>query len=278
MRAPISISACAKSPGRLAGASARAAAPITARDWGERRLERHEARENPGDVAVHGERLALEADCGDRRRGVVADARQTAKRRLLVRKASSEFRDRLGASMQVASARIIAEPGESADDRLLRRRRKRLDIRPCLDEAPVIGRNSLGGRLLEEHFRQPDAIGIGRLAGAGPPRKGSPVEVPPAENALYERFPLCGREDPAYIDVHACDLTPAAPTMKAPRSRAKALSAFVPKIIGETLAARGMGEASLIADWPAIVGEAIAAYARPIELQVASAVPEARSR
>jgi hypothetical protein len=55
--------------------------------------------------------------------------------------------------------------------------------------------------------------------------------------------------------------------MTPPRSRAKALSALVPKIIGETLAARGMGEASLIADWPAIVGEAIAAYARPIELQ-----------
>jgi hypothetical protein len=55
--------------------------------------------------------------------------------------------------------------------------------------------------------------------------------------------------------------------MTAPRSRAKALSAFVPGIIGETLAARGMGEASLIADWPAIVGETIAAYARPIELQ-----------
>ena len=46
--------------------------------------------------------------------------------------------------------------------------------------------------------------------------------------------------------------------MTPPRSRAKALSAFVPKIIGETLAARGMSEASLIADWPAIVGETIA--------------------
>jgi hypothetical protein len=33
------------------------------------------------------------------------------------------------------------------------------------------------------------------------------------------------------------------------------------------LAARGLSEASLIADWPAIVGETIARYARPIQLQ-----------
>ena len=55
--------------------------------------------------------------------------------------------------------------------------------------------------------------------------------------------------------------------MPLPRRGAKALAEFVPEIIEEALAARGVSKASLIADWPAIVGESIARYARPIELQ-----------
>jgi hypothetical protein len=54
--------------------------------------------------------------------------------------------------------------------------------------------------------------------------------------------------------------------MKPPRRGAKALAEFMPRIIGDALAARGLGEASLVADWPAIVGESIARYARPIQL------------
>src|SRR5260370_37108877 len=54
---------------------------------------------------------------------------------------------------------------------------------------------------------------------------------------------------------------------RAERGGAKPLGAFLPEIIEPTLAARGLGEASLIADWPAIVGEAIARRARPIQLQ-----------
>jgi hypothetical protein len=41
----------------------------------------------------------------------------------------------------------------------------------------------------------------------------------------------------------------------------------MPGVLGETLAARGIGEASLIASWPAIVGASIARAARPIQLQ-----------
>jgi hypothetical protein len=55
--------------------------------------------------------------------------------------------------------------------------------------------------------------------------------------------------------------------MKPPRRGAKALAAFMPQIIEEALAARGLSEASLVADWPAIVGDSIARYARPIQLQ-----------
>ncbi len=55
--------------------------------------------------------------------------------------------------------------------------------------------------------------------------------------------------------------------MKRARGGAKSLAEFTPGLIAETLAARGLGETSLIADWPAIVGENLARYARPIELQ-----------
>ena len=43
--------------------------------------------------------------------------------------------------------------------------------------------------------------------------------------------------------------------MKPAHRGAKPLAAFTSGLISEALAARGLGEASLIADWPAIVGE-----------------------
>jgi hypothetical protein len=55
--------------------------------------------------------------------------------------------------------------------------------------------------------------------------------------------------------------------MKARRRGAKALAEFIPAIIEETVAARGFGEAALIADWPAVVGETIARHVRPIQIQ-----------
>jgi hypothetical protein len=54
--------------------------------------------------------------------------------------------------------------------------------------------------------------------------------------------------------------------MSVPRRGAKPVAEFVPGIINDALAARGISEASLVADWPAIVGENIARYARPIQL------------
>ena len=55
--------------------------------------------------------------------------------------------------------------------------------------------------------------------------------------------------------------------MKRARGGAKSLAELTPGLVAEALAARGLGETSLIADWPAIVGETLARHARPIELQ-----------
>ena len=69
--------------------------------------------------------------------------------------------------------------------------------------------------------------------------------------------------------------------MTAQRRGAKPLAALIGGVIDEALAARGLSEASLITDWPAIVGEAIARYARPLQLQwpprPAKRDPEARA-
>ncbi len=55
--------------------------------------------------------------------------------------------------------------------------------------------------------------------------------------------------------------------MTARRRGAKPLDELMLAVIDEALAARGLGETSLIADWPAIVGAVIARYARPLQLQ-----------
>jgi hypothetical protein len=55
--------------------------------------------------------------------------------------------------------------------------------------------------------------------------------------------------------------------MSKPRSWAAPLGASLGGLMGPTLAARGLGQASLVTHWPEIVGNAIAAYARPIQLQ-----------
>jgi hypothetical protein len=54
--------------------------------------------------------------------------------------------------------------------------------------------------------------------------------------------------------------------MRRARGGAKSLAEFTPGLIAEALAARGLGETSLVADWPAVVGETLARHARPIEL------------
>ncbi|MGO9422150.1 DUF721 domain-containing protein [Roseiarcus sp.] len=66
--------------------------------------------------------------------------------------------------------------------------------------------------------------------------------------------------------VHAKDSLLRA-TMTFQRRGAKPLDELLRGVINEALAARGLGEASLIADWPAIVGDSVARYARPLQLQ-----------
>ena len=95
------------------------------------------------------------------------------------------------------------------------------------------------------------------------------MAIPPSQGARDDRVSLCLEPERAYIDVHAIESQPQRPDhddVSAPRRQARSPNSC-PAIIEETLAARGLGETSLIADWPAIVGESIARYARPIQMQ-----------
>lgn len=51
------------------------------------------------------------------------------------------------------------------------------------------------------------------------------------------------------------------------RFQAKPLGAFVKDLLSPSLAKRGLGETSLLTHWPAIVGERIAGFAQPVEMQ-----------
>jgi hypothetical protein len=51
------------------------------------------------------------------------------------------------------------------------------------------------------------------------------------------------------------------------RGWAEPLGALLKGVVEPTLAARGLGETSLVTDWPDIVGADIARFARPIQLQ-----------
>ncbi|THD43975.1 MAG: DUF721 domain-containing protein [Bradyrhizobium sp.] len=51
------------------------------------------------------------------------------------------------------------------------------------------------------------------------------------------------------------------------RSRPAQVGSLLKGIVEPTLAARGLGQMSLIADWPAIVGADVARYAQPVQIQ-----------
>ena len=251
--------------------------PRRGRDFASRPSDRlfqsDKARENAGDIAVDRRRLAVEGDRRDRRRGIGADAGKRAQVGFLGRKAAAAPGDFLRASVQVPRPRIVSETGESAHHRVGRGCGQVLNRGPFRNECLIIRRRRLGGCLLQQHFGEPDVVGIGRFAALCAPGEHAAATVPPVKRARNDRLSLCLGGERAYIGAHAFDPISRAlvarveAMMKLSRGDAKPLAEFTPGLIAEALAARGLSEASLIADWPAIVGERLARHARPIELR-----------
>ncbi len=134
-----------------------------------------------------------EGDRRHRRGSIGADAGKRSQARLIVGKATAAPRNLLGAGVEIARPGVIAEPGEGFDHFVEGGGGERLDPRPAREEAPVIGGNGGSGGLLQQDFRQPDVIGIGRLARRDAPRQVAAVDVPPSEQAAGERARLQSR-------------------------------------------------------------------------------------
>jgi hypothetical protein len=114
--APRSIIACAKSPGRSAGVSACVSADVLLR-FRQRRVDGVEPRNDALDIAVDHRRRLAEGDRRDGRRRVVADAGQGAQAfGRSGNRTAMVGHHRIGAFLQVARPRIIAEPRPGFQD------------------------------------------------------------------------------------------------------------------------------------------------------------------
>ena len=83
--------------------------------------------------------------------------------------------------MEVAGARVIAEPGPQLEHVLDVGLRQRRHGREPRHEPRVIGRNRRHGGLLQHDLGKPHPIGIGGLARRCPPRQGAAMAVIPGE-------------------------------------------------------------------------------------------------
>jgi hypothetical protein len=83
--------------------------------------------------------------------------------------------------MQIARARIIAEPGPHPQHVVERGSPERLDVGPARQKFLEIRPDGFDAGLLQHDFRQPDSIGIGRFACRRPPRQLAAVAVVPFE-------------------------------------------------------------------------------------------------
>jgi len=179
--------ACAKSPARVSGVSVCARRRISA-------LAAEQARDHALDIAVDRTGAATECNCGDRRGRIRADAGQRPQLAFLVRKlAAVALDERARASVQIAGASVIAEPGPDLQHFLERRRGERADARPALEEFGVIGQNRADPRLLQHDLGEPDPIRIRALAGARAPRQLAAMPVVPGEQGLgVKTIPVFG--------------------------------------------------------------------------------------
>ena len=91
----------------------------------------------------------------------------------------AQHRDRAG--MQIARARIIAEPGPHPQHVILRGAAERGDIRPARQKLLEIRPDRFDAGLLQHDFRQPDPVRISPLARRRPPRQPAAMAVVPVE-------------------------------------------------------------------------------------------------
>ena len=236
--------------------------------------------------------------CRGRCRGaspVPARLRETA--------ASGRAATALRAGMQIAGARVVAEPGPQPQHVVERRRRERLHVRPALDEAREIRRHRPHGGLLQHDLGEPHPVRVGGLAGlarATAARGGggrTRRAAPPGRAALFRsnwRMRQRSFSHEARSAVHCAAAGPrfrgderwldrafrfgASSVMgrsmadpfamnKPARTRARPLSELLGKTLGDAFARQGFASTELVTRWTDIVGPEIAAHSEPEKIQ-----------
>ncbi len=128
-------------------------------------VDRAHASEHARDVAIDEWRALAIRDRRDRAGGVRPDAGHAAQ---LARKAwqcACECRrDRLCTCVQVARARVVAEPGPRGEHVVERRRGERVHRRKLRHPPLPVGNHGLDARLLQHDLADPDRVGIARTA------------------------------------------------------------------------------------------------------------------
>ena len=151
----------------VAGNSAVAASHSSrsARRLGQVAFEREHACQHALDVAVEDGHPLAEAEGGDRRGGRAADAGQRRRAAALrARELAAMLGDiDLRAAMQVARPAVVAQAAPEREHLVLGRRGERADVGEAGDEAIEVAEHGRDLRLLQHHFREPDAIRLARL-------------------------------------------------------------------------------------------------------------------
>ena len=123
------------------------------------------ARQYARHVAVDERRALAVRDARDRSRGVRPDPGHLAQVRSAPRQRSRELRgDRLRALLEVARARVVAEPGPRGEHVVERRGRERGHRRKLRHPALPVRDHRRDARLLQHDLADPDRVRIARAA------------------------------------------------------------------------------------------------------------------
>src|SRR5439155_21047349 len=142
------------------------------------------AREHALDVAVENRSAATEGERRDRRGARAPDARNLLDLVYRIRESAAVLGDELSSGpMQVARAGVVAEAAPEPQHLVLVRASERLHVGKAGHEALVVGNDRRHLRLLQHHFREPDAVWVARVL---PGKPFAPVTALPGDEKACE--------------------------------------------------------------------------------------------
>ena len=150
---------------------------------GQRRVHGEIAGHDPFDIAIYNDAWLAKGNGGNRAGGIGPDPGKRTKPFDALREHPAMIgADRLSRAMQIASPRIIAQPGPCRHHILAWCGGKVADRRPSTSELEEIRYHSGDNGLLQHDFRQPHMVGRRQVGPAPPPGKRAAVTVVPVKN------------------------------------------------------------------------------------------------